>query len=270
MIGFNTEYCSGQCHPSITTKQTRSTAMTPPYSLPLDKRTFFYTVLIFLIFSIFTEHNLRLLKRFFKVNEVIKNEKKNGNRCYSQLQTGVKFCRDRTACKAWSRRERGTQHIFPEFSTLWVPRPVLNQIQLYTAWEEIVWAQFYLHLVFRMHIFQGKHLSVGFSASSFSLRGCCFVDRESRPCKTRLLMWLNSALLANKDKQTNKKDLYILLVWTDFWKYCWDVNKSILKRLVAEESFIWPSFYSTPEFSSIHSNSKFHSLSKSPKPSYFQ
>lgn len=122
----------------------------------------------------------------------------------------------------------------------------------------MVWAQFYFHLVFRMHIFQGKHLSVGFSASSFSLRGWCFVDRESRPCKTRLLMWLNSALLANKDKQTNKKrDLCILLVWTDFWKYCWDVNKSILKALVAEESFICPSFYSTPEFSSIHSNWNF-------------
>lgn len=121
----------------------------------------------------------------------------------------------------------------------------------------MAWAQFYLHLVFRMFFFQGKHLSVGFSARSFSLRGWCFVARKSRPCKTRLLMWLNSALLANKDKQTNKKDLCILLVWTDFWEYCWDVNKSILKPLVAEESFIWPSFYSIPEFSSIHSNSNF-------------
>lgn len=130
----------------------------------------------------------------------------------------------------------------------------------------MVWAQFYLHLVFRMCIFQGKHLSVGFSARSFSLRGWCFVGRKSRPCKTPWLMWLNSALLANKDKQTNKKDFCILLVWTDFWKCCWDVNKSILKSLVAEESFTWASFYSIPEFSSIHSSTNF----KPPKPSYFQ
>lgn len=37
----------------------------------------------------------------------------------------------------------------------------------------------------------GMHWSVGFSTKTSALQEWCFVARKSRPCKTRLLMWLS-------------------------------------------------------------------------------
>lgn len=104
-----------------------------------------------------------------------------------------------------------------------------------------------------MYIFQGTHLSVGFGAKTFSIQEWCFVDRKSRPCKTRLLMWLNLVLLKTKTKPTSASYWFLHISeksaemsTTLHWKLLQVKNLSFYHHLTL-----------IPEFSSIHSNSIF-------------